>query len=563
MALPDVSLTIRDPGLGIVLAGAGKAQAKIGVCTKGTPNTVYSINSVKVAQSLLGAGPLVEAVASVLSVAGGPVYAVPAAASNYVSGPGSLTQSGSGAGTVSAAAGPHKVIRVKIHTGGTLTNMKFQVSIDGGSYGAAITSGAATYTYQVPGAYLTTLNFPAGTYVQNDVYTLNLDNTVTQTGSVSPPSVTGTHSMVDAYRLRVKITTAGALGTAAFVYSLDGGNSYSGDILTAGSGIYAIPDAGVVLTLASTFVKDDEYSADCSWTLTTTSDVTAALTALLADSSEWGWVHVVGVPASDDGPNAADAVTLEGVVDAKMTAAETAYRYVFGVVECPHDTTTDTDSVIKAAFANVQSSRIMVVPSYADMVSPLTGRIDKRPAAWAVAARLGSTKLSRDPGCVEDGALKNVRAIYRDEYATPSLDDARFTTLRTFPGLPGYYVTNGRLMSQPGSDFTYVMNRRVMDLAAKTARAAYLLFVNKDVNVDTTTGYIDEADAKRIDSVVQGKLEAVLLDPGECSGVEAQIARDDDLLSTSVANAEVSIVPKAYLKAIACAIGFKNPVLAQ
>jgi hypothetical protein len=114
-------------------------------------------------------------------------------------------------------------------------------------------------------------------------------------------------------------------------------------------------------------------------------------------------------------------------------------------------------------------------------------------------------------------------------------------------------------MAADGSDFKYVMNRRVMDRACQIARAGYLNYLNEDVRVDTTTGYIDERDAQKVDGQVGAQLRAALLNEQEVSGVTALLSRTDDLLTTSHAHADVSIVPKAYLKQITVEIGFENP----
>lgn len=62
---------------------------------------------------------------------------------------------------------------IKITTGGAIGTMRFQVSMDRGAYDQIIPSvGSAPFTYKVPGTGVT-LSFAAGTYVLNDVYTVN------------------------------------------------------------------------------------------------------------------------------------------------------------------------------------------------------------------------------------------------------------------------------------------------------------------------------------------------------------------------------------------------------
>jgi hypothetical protein len=555
MSIPEVTQTILDPGLGIVPANPGRTQVKAGVCSKGVAATLYSVSSIGTAKNAIGYGPLLEATARVLADAGGPVLLLPILPSSYGTVTGAFTQVGSGAGTVTGSKGPREIIKVKIGTGGALATATFQVAIGSGAYGALVTTGADPYTYQVPGEQFTKLAFAAGTYVANDVYTLNLDGTITRVGSGTATLLDGTtHSPVDAYALRVLITTAGALGAGAFKYSLDGGNTYSGTIMIPAGGKYAIAGTGIVLTFASTFVLDDLYTGTATAAGFSTGDVNTALTALLALPNEWGMLHIIGAATT-----VAAAVTLATAVGTQMGLAQTSFRYARAFVEL---SSAESDSTIAAGVAAYADKRVGIAAGDADIVSPVTGRIHRRNVLWTVMGRLSASKLSEHPGKVKLGALPGVRALYRDEAATPLLDEARFITLRTLIGKQGYYITRGRMMAENGSDFGPVQNCRVMDRACAVARAAYLEYLNDDVRIDEVTGFIDERDAQKIDANVTAKLEAALIDPDEVSSVSAQVSRTDNLLSTSTLNAEVSIVPKGYLEAIVVQIGFVNPVLA-
>lgn len=554
MSTPDVSLTIRDPGLGIVPANAGRVQVKAGACSAAAPNVLQGFGSVNAAKAALGSGPLLDSVVQALDVGGGPVLAMPVLVNSQGTVTSGFTLTGSGTGTVTGSKGPQTAIKVKIVTGGTLTTMQFQVAIGTGQYGSTVTSGAGPYTYQVPGDYFTNLVFSAGTYVLNDVYTVNADGSVSRTGTGTATLLdTSTFSPVDAYQIYVQITGAGAAGAGTFKYSLDAGKTYSGNITIPLSGKYVLSGSGIVLTFAGTFTLGDIYTGTATAPGYDTTNLNTALTALLADPSDWGWVHVVGQASS-----AANAYSVAVVVDAAMTAAETQFRYVFGIVECPY---AEGDSAIKSAFASFQSSRVGVVVGDCDLFSRLTGRTDKRSFAWAFTARLGAIRISKSPAAVNLGRLANVTGIYRDEAKTPGLDDARFITSRTFVRRSGYYVNQFKLMAAPGSDYTYGENRRVMDRACGLARDAYLEYLNDDVRIDKTTGYIDAGDAQVIDNTVTAKCEAGL--SGDMSSVKAQLSRTDNLLSTSTVNAEVNIVPKGYLRAISVTIGFTNPVLQQ
>jgi hypothetical protein len=551
MAIPEAKLKIEDGALGAIAPNTAGASVKIGVCSAGTPNTVTGFSDVNAAKAALGQGPLVEALAQVLSIAGGPVYAVPVTASTAGT-VGSVTKTGPGTGTITPSIGPDRIVRAKISTGGTLGTMQVQFSVDNGAYGSPIVSNASAPWAQSVAGTLVKLSFPAGTYVANDVYTANLNGTVSLVGT-SPAGVTQASSPVDAYEVRIQIATAGGLGVGAFVYSTDGGNTVSPVIAIPGGGVYSIPGTGVVLTFAGTFTAGDLYTFTTTAAGFSNSDVTAALDAVLASPLEWGFVHIVGTPAS-----AAASASLAAVLDSKLTTAETNFRYAFGVAECPQ---TESDSTIMAAFASFESRRTMVTVGDVGMVSVLTGKINRRNLAWSATARIARIPISDDPAWVALGALRNVTKLYRDEASTPGLDETRFTTARTHIGRAGYYLTNGRTMAPGGSDYTYVQFRRVMDRACQVVRAGILPFLNSSVRIDDA-GKIDERDAKQIESMVNGMLDTALVSPGYVSASEVVVDRSANILSGATLPVTVRVRPKGYAKQIEVSMGFTNPALA-
>jgi hypothetical protein len=172
MSLPEAKLTIQDGALGIVPSNGNNTAALVGTCSGGTPNTVYSFTDPTTLVSTLGQGPLVEAAAFILAVAGGPVVCCPATKSNGAAG--SVTQTGTGLSVVSTTGNPNDAYdaKVKIVQGGTnpaAGTATMQVSLDGGrTYGpeTAVPTGGS---YAVPNTGLT-LAFTAASLVAGDIY---------------------------------------------------------------------------------------------------------------------------------------------------------------------------------------------------------------------------------------------------------------------------------------------------------------------------------------------------------------------------------------------------------
>lgn len=390
-------------------------------------------------------------------------------------------------------------------------------------------------------------------------------------GSVTK-SGTGTATMtvsgtpLDAYDATVEILEDGtnlAAATASFRYSLDGGDSFSPELAMPTAGTYLVDGTGMTLT----FVNGEtgtSFKAGDSYTFTTTAPAysltaaNSALDALLADSASFFKVHLVGPAAT-----AADAAALAAALDSKLSAAASAYRFLYGTVEAPED----TDTNLKAAFVSFASTKVEVAAGFATYISAITGQRISRSSAWASSARAAAVSPGTHLGQVgnddgQGGPLSNVVGLSRDERSTPGLDDARFTTLRTHVRRPGYFLTRGRIMAPPGSDFQQVHHRRVMDVAANQVALDAQEYIAKSVRVDSETGVILEGEARAIENDLGGKQRAVLVQTGDASDVSVLVNRTDNLISTETLRVSVRVIPKGYTEFIEVELGFSNPALA-
>jgi len=392
------------------------------------------------------------------------------------------------------------------------------------------------------------------------VYAIRAGASVAGSAGAVTKSGTGTGNLTvsgspnDAYEVQVKITRDGAnlaAGTAAFQYTLDGGDNWSPEIAVPTGGSYVLLGTGLTLTFTdgasgTSFAKGDTYSFTSTAPAYTLTDLNNALTTLLADPREWGWVHVVG---------AATPAIAAGVAT-RMQEAETAYRFAFALLEAADD----TDANLIAAWANFADKRVAVAGGYAELASPLTGRVHKRSAAWVASGRLAAIPVHEHLGRVITGPVQGVVRLYRDEFATPGMDEQRFLTMRTIIGRDGFYFTRGRVKAPQGSDFQYIENRRVMDRACRIARNAALRYLNDSVRVDAQ-GNIYEPDARAIEAFVEGQLLAGLVSPGHASAVQVVLKRDSNVISTRSTTLTVRVRPLGYLEYIEVDIGFNNPAL--
>ncbi len=361
----------------------------------------------------------------------------------------------------------------------------------------------------------------------------------------------------DSYEVVVYITRAGDAGVAAFVYSLDGGDTYSPEIAMPFSGDYEIPNTGLTLNFRNgpsgvSFEVGDTYTFSTTAPAYSLSDLNAAIDALFAQSQlRYQFVHVVGSATP----------TVAAAVNARMEEAALAHRYTWAMLEA-RDL---DDNALRTLWENFSSVRVGVGAGYAEVASPLTGRIHRRPITWLWAGRRAARPAQEDVGRVASGPLVGVVRLHRDEYLTPGLDAARFTTARTYPAYAGFFLTQGRIMAPPGSDFELDQYRSVMDLACTVAYQAGLRFVNESVQVNPTNGNIADRDAKKVEAYIRGVLATALKGKvSEVDGVPAvrvTVDRAENILSSRRLPVEIAIVPLGYAKYISVAIGFENPAL--
>jgi hypothetical protein len=260
----------------------------------------------------------------------------------------------------------------------------------------------------------------------------------------------------------------------------------------------------------------------------------------------------------------AGSATIAGVVDAKMTVAETK-----NPVHIRHRRgRDDTDANLIAAFASFSSRRVMVCADYEYRDEPSHGSGSKRSTGWATAARLGSIPISQSAAAVEDGnPLDFVTKINRDENATPGLDNARFCTHRTFTGRQGVYVGLDRMMAPSGIDFFFAPMRRVMDRACEVARTGRGARALKKVRVNGTKakaplvpGAITEGEAIAIEKRIGNQLRDALITPGHATEATVRLSRTANLLSNGGSDPlTLRLVAFGYLFEIPIDIGYVNP----
>lgn len=460
MALGNSTWSVRSGG-GQVRASSQqltRAVVHLDVSPFGTPNTVIPIGDPSSIPALLDTGRLAE-VCAFTSQKGQAKYAVVVNPSQ-AGAVGTVTQLGTGTGTVTPSAAPHKPILVRCIAGGALGTASFQFSLDGGvTWSAVYVSTVTSFSMRVPGTYCV-LTFGAATYVATKTLTVGIDGTVTP-GSAWVGTVTQASSPIDDYEVVVTMTKGGALGAAIAQVSLDNGNSPLPTMLVPSGGVVIIPGTGLVLTFASTFVQLDKYSFVAIGPGFSTSDLSNALAGLKATRTvQASLIHVAAMPSSAAGAMSAASTLDSAVVDAfnngifdwlgacdcpssagGMRIASTlsnsgrkALRPLSWLavdLYCRTDPKDELAATALGGLRNYQPAGATSIKGPGDIVMPSTSPIYDTADTDAIIIAARGSDLTRT----------SVFVGGRDEASQPGLDDVQFNTARTYGGSLTAYLS--------------------------------------------------------------------------------------------------------------------------
>lgn len=604
---PSLNITVNNTGIAPPPAGGGNTPLVIGWTSQGSysgsPGVgLYSVSNLQTLTTTLGSyGNAVDASALDLAVGASDVLIYKAFSGSI----GSSTHTGSGSGTIAQTGAPMAPfgtgqggtgILVKIVTGSTTatTYGTFEYSLDGGNtYSAAIVNPGNAGTFLIPNTGVT-LTFTGaettGVWVASDTY---VNPITTAVGTMYPyggsfsilqTTATGSTTVVgegtfsnnsgapqDSFNVIIQITTTGTLAakTAQYVYSLDGGITYSANQTITGASI-TLP-GGVLLTAADTggsggtqagFSVGELYSFSTLGPQITPTDVLNTINALQGNPNTWGWIHIAQQANTTNTAASAgfELDTLFSDVNTSVSNLFNAGQYVgaYALIDSPADTTSlNIDSTLKSWAAGVSSDFITVgTGSAAATVSPANGWNLARGSSWDVSAKACISPIGQDLAWVGSGSLIGVSKLYRNETNTPGLGPAGFAPLGTIAGVNGFFITNANILCSSASDISLAQYRRVLNAACQAARSALVNFLSAGVRL-TATGKIDPRDIAIITNVTQSSVLSAI--NGQASG--AAVSVSNTLGAGGVLSVTVSVTPFGYAKTINVTVGYINPAL--
>jgi hypothetical protein len=291
-------------------------------------------------------------------------------------------------------------------------------------------------------------------------------------------------------------------------------------------------------------------------------------------------MHIVGGSTATNfavGVPGADATTLEGYLDTLATGyiftrAMLNARDVKAPVAWGGSAETESTWItsLTTDYGAVSARRIAACAGHYNMPSgvpnPTVGAPRyRRPLAYALAAREVQIPPQRHAGRVRDGSLTQIVIdptndpndgfVYHDERINSGLDAARFTSIRSRIGLPGFYIFNPNLMSPLGSVFTMLPLGNVMDVACNIVHQVGQQIIDADIRLNAN-GTIFENEARAIEAALLGALNDLMVAKSMISSVTVAVDRTTNISSTSTVNVNVSIVARGYVLQENITIGF-------
>lgn len=380
----------------------------------------------------------------------------------------------------------------------------------------------------------------------------NVTKTGTGTGTLT---VTGNPN--NAFDVIVKITGTGRLNTALFVYSIDGGYSFTDDLTVPLTGIYAIPLTGLTITFAegvttpeTSFVVSDAFNFSTTAPTMTNADVLAAIAKLQTFSATYEAVHVVGE---------SQAALWAAVSAQQQELASTYHKPLLFVLEAFGP---DAEETVEAYAARMLAAKSAVLNTDIQVVAARSlyvgmdgvtreinnaGIICGLYAKAAVHQSIGKTRDTAGMGIAKTKMLE-LRPTGIEDYIE-QLDAARYLTFRAYDGLEDYFVTNARVMCPDGSDYRYAEDVRVKNKLIVKVRKEALQLLQDDIDLANVQTEL-ETRAKFMEAATD---EMARL--GEISSASISVPEDQDIIATETMSVVIRYLSRGIIRKIAVDLG--------
>ena len=339
---------------------------------------------------------------------------------------------------------------------------------------------------------------------------------------------------------KVEITKAGLAGAAEYRITIDG---VAGEIRTtpASAGTYVIPDTGVTLTFTDKAATPEGYALGDTWTVTaagptvSTAQVLAAVEEIACSGISVEWISVAGDSVS------ALWTALGARADALARSMNS--RYFHFKCQARGQRSGETASDWLTAITGTErgaavSTRVQVWGMRITEIDPW-GVTETRPLIGVTSGMSAALAPHQRISAVKRGAVPRATAMVPalTDAQILQLDQAGYATIRQFVGRRGYFVTRGRMLAGPSSDFRTEDRRRVMDRACRLV---------DEIQISQYLGSEISLDAEGLDMfrrVSEGPLQ-LMEDLDQITSFQLEIASTvREILSTDTIRTRIRIQP--------------------
>lgn len=379
-------------------------------------------------------------------------------------------------------------------------------------------------------------------------------------------TMTAEGSPYNAFDVIVKITAQGALNGATFVYSINGGYSYSDDTTVPLTGSYELTGTGVTLKFTeasaedqkpSSFLTNDTYTFTTTAPVATNGDILKAAELLRNFDAEYEFVHIVG---------ASTLPLWQAISSEQISLRDDCHKPAFFVLEATAPAAgTELDTwalALEADRKKVKNYDLQVVAAWGRLIKMdgttqtvnLAGVACGLYTKAAVQTSIGKTRPEAGFG-IPKTKLLTLLPDSLDDSTIELLDNAGFLTFRGYDGLDDYYVYHAKMLSPDGSDYRYAEDARVRNKIIREVRKIGLQQIGDDIDLEDVQGEL-ETRAKWMFAPLQTMIDAKEISSAEITVPEGQAKT---ILTDETMHVKVRYVSRGYIREVDVDLG-RSPV---
>jgi len=140
-----------------------------------------------------------------------------------------------------------------------------------------------------------------------------------------------------------------------------------------------------------------------------------------------------------------------------------------------------------------------------------------------------------------------------------TVHDKGYIFVRKFPNKGGAYISGSETVTIDTDDYTDIQTRRTINKVYRGVYTNLVDLLNSPIKIDSSTGKIDNTTVKIFEDEA-GKILEQMKRATEISDGVAYVNPDQDVLSTSIVNVSVTVVPYGTAKQITVDLGLSATI---